>query len=496
MSTRIRIEDRNPDGRGRGYVGKPPNAKTVLVSQAHPGEEIALRLDRKTKGTLQGRVQKLIEPDLRRIRHDCQHEFHCTGCPLLAAHPDEEAGFKMTRVRAALRDAGLPESDEVVQPLVTPVGPFHYRHYAKQVAAVRRGLVVLGSYVAGTHQVVDNSGCPVLVPELVVLLDEVARRATEMRLSVDYARRDGEEQTGLRYVVARQSRATGEQLLVLVTSNEHVDAERDLVDGLLLDSASVSGPKLVGACVLRNLGDGNVLLDGDIVYRVGAAFLVEELAGCRHQIGPTSFFQINPAAAEVLVQRALEDALGGVLDGAAEEGELCLEGFAGVGALTLPLAQRFRKVRAVEASSEAVEHLQRAAAEQGLADRLEVATGKAEVVMPTWLAEAEPSTVVVLDPPRKGLGPRLASALAASRVRRVVLLSCQPSTLAADLPPLRASGFEVIRVTPIDQFPRTGHVETVTLLERPMENGAASGSSVESPVGSPVEEGSRGLSGS
>jgi 23S rRNA (uracil1939-C5)-methyltransferase len=435
---KVEITDRNRDGRGRCRVG----SRAVLVSQAHPGELVTVRVDKKTRGTLQGRVARLLRADPRRISHGCQHEFRCTGCPLLASPLEEEAAFKTTRARDALASAGV-QPDAVLRPVVTPAGPFGYRHYSKMVFACRKGRVLLGSYVAGTHDVVANDGCPVLDPVLGGLMADVGRAVAPSQVAT--ADRDG-----LRYAVCRRSRSRGESLLLLVTSESPPATAVALATELAERHEALSGVH-----VLVNRDSGNSLLAGELQPVAGATWITEELLGFEHRIGPRSFFQVNPQAATVLFNEALERA---------GRGSTCIEGYAGVGTLSLPLATRFESLVAVESSAEAADALERARDRVGLG-RIEVICGRAEAELPRLFQERR-AEVAVLDPPRKGLGQIVTRALAASSVRRVVLLSCDPATLAVDLPELLAAGFGVERVLPVDQFPRTGHVETCTTLSR------------------------------
>lgn len=435
---KVTIEDRNDDGRGRGPAGR----KTALVSQAHPGETVVLRVDRSTRGTVQGRVTRLERRDERRIEHDCPHEFACTGCPLLACPPEDEAAFKLERVRGALAEAGAPVAPE---PVLRPGPLFGYRCLGKQVFAVKERRVVLGSHVAGTHEVADNRGCPVLVPPLAGLLDAVAELADELELPVSR----GLESPGLMHAVARWSLAEQRALLVVVGD------EPDGAAAVALAEAAARRPEVAGAHVVVNRSGGNVLLEGELRPVSGASEIEEELAGWRHRIGPRSFFQVNPRAAAELVRLAVE---------MAGAGASCVEAFAGVGALTLPLTDHFERVAALESSPEAASLLERAARRSGR-DGLEVTAARAEQALPALLTSHRPEAVV-LDPPRRGLGAMLAQAVSHSSAERVVLLSCQPSTLARDLPVFLAGGWGVERVVPVDQFPRTAHVETVSLLVR------------------------------
>lgn len=439
---RIRIQDFNPDGRGRGRTG----GRAVLVSQALPGEVVAVRVDRSTEGTVQGRVERLLEgrPGGRHP-HACPHEFACTGCPLLGAPPPEEAGFKLQRLRVALEQAGVTLEPGQLQ---VPAGPFGYRHYAKQVFGVGPRGAFLGSYVTGTHELADNRGCPVLHPGLARLLDVTADEVRRRRLPIH----EPGGQPGWRYALARRSASTGEQLLVLACSRRDAPGARRLADDLLKRDAD-----LVGVQVRVNDTRGNTLLAGSPLMERGRTRIREQLLGFQHQVGPLAFFQVNLGAAEVLFRAALE---------MAGEGPSVVETHAGVGAMTLPLTRTFRRVVAVEAVPEAAASLERGAQAAGLGPhRLEVVTGRVEEELEPLLAR-EGARVLVADPPRAGLGARTASVLGRSSVQRVVLLSCSMDALSRDLELLSRAGFEPVRLAPVDQLPRTAHLETATLLER------------------------------
>jgi len=400
-----------------------------------------MRVDRQTGGTVQGRVGHLLEASERRAPHRCPHEFVCTGCVFLAAPAAEEGKHKWQTITSVLDGIGGPTPD----PLITPSPSFGYRHLAKQVFARVAGQVVLGSFVQGTHDVVDNVDCPVLVPPLQklsnLITDEV--RSRELPLHADGV-------DGLRYAVMRHSRAHAKHMLVLVTSQTSMTGLGDLAQAIIEKCDAV-------ACVyaIENRTEGNVLLRGDARHLCGELHLAEEILGFSHRVGPTSFFQQNIVAAERLFGVALEMAGSGVS---------CVEAFCGVGALTLPLSRVFERVVALESNAEAVELLQDALRRHEI-DNVVAKIGDAAALLDEVLRIGRPE-VVVADPPRKGLGELFVGRLGASDARRLVLLSCDPQTLARDVPPLRAAGFAIERVVPIDQFPRTAHVETVTLLTR------------------------------
>jgi 23S rRNA (uracil1939-C5)-methyltransferase len=178
----------------------------------------------------------------------------------------------------------------------------------------------------------------------------------------------------------------------------------------------------------------------------------EELGGHRFRVASPSFFQVNTAQAEQLA------ALVGDFLGAAPVG-LLVDAYAGVGAFAVLLADRCRRVIAVEESGPAVRD---GRANSVRTPQVEWVQGKVEEVLPGL---PDPPDVVLLDPPRAGCHPDVLAALAAHRPARLAYVSCDPATLARDLRVLVDSGFRLLRVQPVDMFPNTYHVEALATLQ-------------------------------
>ena len=210
--------------------------------------------------------------------------------------------------------------------------------------------------------------------------------------------------------------------------------------------------------------------DGEVALR-------EVSPGAR--TGPASVHVVGedrirtPAGAFVQANGLLRAELAACVHGHAGSGEVAIELHAGSGLFTLGLARRFARLTAVEADSSAL---------QGLGENLAAAGLSAlrvEASVETWLAaeaEREHPDAVVLDPPRTGLGAASAERLAALGAARIVYVSCDPATLARDLKPIVAAGYELAALDVFDCFPQTAHVETVVRMERPAgRDGAARG---------------------
>jgi 23S rRNA (uracil1939-C5)-methyltransferase len=181
-----------------------------------------------------------------------------------------------------------------------------------------------------------------------------------------------------------------------------------------------------------------------------------QFAGYRFRLSPLTFFQVNEPAAELMVQQVL-DVLGAV------DGKSVLDVYAGAGTFTLPIASRAKQVLAVENDPTAIDDANHSARANGL-DNIHMLPGDAEEELnglPRHAAEA-----AVLDPPRAGLAEGVIAELARIDVARIVYVSCDPATLARDLRRFAERGYTVASVQPVDLFPQTFHIESITVLDR------------------------------
>lgn len=191
----------------------------------------------------------------------------------------------------------------------------------------------------------------------------------------------------------------------------------------------------------------------------GPAYIYDYIGNVKYQIGPLSFFQVNPRQTKVLYEKALEYA------------ELCGDEtvwdlYCGIGTISLFLAQKAKQVYGVEIVKEAIGDA-RLNVRMNRMDNVKFFVGKAEEVLPReYEKNGVYADVIVVDPPRKGCDKALLDTMVKMGPERIVYVSCDPGTLARDLKVLGGEGYEVRKVAVVDQFGHTGHVETVALLKR------------------------------
>ncbi len=258
----------------------------------------------------------------------------------------------------------------------------------------------------------------------------------------------------LRHLVVREGVRTGELLCILVTAPGDVPGVEEL-EAILAERA----PGVVG--VLHAVNDGVAEVASGIPTRplFGRAWFEEEISGLRLRVSAGSFLQTNTEMADVLYQDAIAQA---GLTG----GEIVWDMYCGTGSIGLALAGSARRVIGVEIVAEAIERARENALANGVANVQFVCTdaGKAPRDL---IADGLPAPdVVVLDPPRAGMTPKAARRVAELGARRIVYVSCNPTTLAGNAPILAEGGYTLTRLRPFDLFPHTPHVECVARFDR------------------------------
>jgi 23S rRNA (uracil1939-C5)-methyltransferase len=207
-----------------------------------------------------------------------------------------------------------------------------------------------------------------------------------------------------------------------------------------------------------NTRNTNIILGDKNTCIYGQGYISDYIGKYKFNISPLSFFQINPVQTEVLYNKALEYA---GLTG----NETVFDLYCGIGTISLFLSEKAKKVIGVEVVPDAIADAKRNAQLNGI-ENVEFLVGEAETVIPKLYEEGARADVVVVDPPRKGCDESLLKTLVDMQPKRIVYVSCNPSTLARDVKFLHENGFEVKYVQPVDMFPWSGHVESVALIER------------------------------
>jgi 23S rRNA (uracil1939-C5)-methyltransferase len=422
------VRDLAHGGEGVGRSEDPDETRVWFVEGALPGERVRVALDREHKRWLRGHVLEVLEPSPHRVEPPCPLALTCGGCSWQHVDPAAQAELKRGIVASQLRRLGVEIGQ--VRPSPQPLG---YRRRARlHYRKTDRQTIELGFFGQNSHDIVDHPHCPVLAPPL----DWGLQRLREW---AQWLPADGEV-LGL----------CNEQEVVLgLPGVRHTPEIEAAIRATIERSEGDEGPTLLGVQLRGGrehvgVGRTSLQLDGETKL----APVVQ---------GPFTFSQAQREQNEALVEH--------VLTMARPAGTRVLELHAGVGNFSRGLAREAKRVWTVDGDREAVTCLQRLAEHERLP--IVAKRGKVERLLAN-LAEAGERRydVVVLDPPRSGIGEESARHLATVAQQRIVYVSCDPATLARDLAVLVEHGFAIVDITVFDMMPMTAEVETVATLVR------------------------------
>lgn len=382
--------------------------------------------------------------------YTCPIARDCGGCEWLAVPYPIQLRRKQEQVEGLLGEMARQDGAEI-EPIRGMDEPVRYRHKAATpFAHARGGRVRCGFYAAGTHRIVPCDECLVEDPRARAILNAVARVAERLHIP-PY---DEDRSTGvLRHAVVRCGWKTDDVLLVLVARVAELRDERRVIDEL-----RSACPELTSIVLNVNDRRTNAILGRRSRTLHGPGIMHDELLGCRFEIGPTSFYQTNPAQTEVLYELALDGL---------DDATTALDAYCGTGTIGICAAARRDglHVTGVEQVAAAIASAERNARANNVADRCRFVAADAT----SWMAREgrdQHFDVVIMDPPRAGSTPEFLAGVAALAPARVVYVSCNVVTQARDLTTLRDHGYRLARVVPVDMFPHTRHVECVATLER------------------------------
>ena len=423
------------------YEGMP-----VFVPGLLPGEEATVRIVKAEKRYAFGRMESppaVASPDRRTV--DCPAYPRCGGCT--ARHMTYEATLAAKRQQVADCLQRIGGISAEVSPVLGMEEPSRYRNKTSLPAGGTADQPVLGFYAPRSHAVIPASACPNAMPPA----DEItAAFLSWMRKHHLEPYRETENKGLIRHLVIRVNRQ-GQAMVTVAANAASLPHARELAE--LLRPLGV-----VSLWLNENRRQTNVILSDRFHLIDGQETLTDTLLDLRFELSPASFFQVNPVQTEKLYRTAIDFA-------GLQPDELLADVYCGAGTITLSMARRCRKAIGIEIVPAAVENARRNAAANGI-QNVEFHAGKAEELLPRFVADGLRPDVIVIDPPRKGVEPQVIRAIAEAGPSRVVYVSCNPATLARDAKLLEEAGFRVQKVQPVDMFCWTSGIETVCLLSK------------------------------
>jgi 23S rRNA (uracil1939-C5)-methyltransferase len=429
-------------------VGKK-DGKVVFVNGAIDGETVLAKVIKTTKKYAVAKTEKWIQKSADRQEPFCQVYKRCGGCSLQHMTYPKQLEFKRQVVIDNLERIGGFEGVQV-NPVIGMDEPLHYRNKAQYPVGNSDTGAVAGFYARRTHDIIDSARCDIQDPDSKAACNMIIRKIMELGITVY------DEKTGngiLRHIVTRIAKATGDMMIILVVTTQSIPNIKQLIQYL-----TEKNPMIKSIVLNINTRKDNVIFGRKVLTVYGDDTLLDKLGPFWFHISPLSFYQVNPAQTVVLYEKVLEFA---GLTGS----ETVYDLYCGIGTISLFLAQKAKTVIGVEVVEEAVQTAIKNA-ELNNIQNTEFHSGLAEEVVPKLYHQRKKADVVVVDPPRKGCDKKLLETMVQMQPKRIVYVSCNPSTLARDIKYLASSGYCIDEVQPVDMFPWTEHVECVTLMSR------------------------------
>ena len=410
--------------------------------------------DHKTTHVQGKNVSVQAETKTDRKKSLCPHFKTCGGCQYLDMPYEKQLEHKKKEVSDLLRPFCK------VEEIIGMDDPFHYRNKVHAVMARdRKGRIISGVYKEGTHTVLPVETCLIENKKADEIIGTIRELLPSFKMKVF------DEDTGygfLRHVLVRTAHATGEIMVVLITASPVFPSKNNFVKALRKVHPEIT-------TVVQNVNgrDTSMVLGEKEHVLYGPGFIVDVLCGKKFRISSKSFYQINPVQTEKLYNLAIAAA---GLTGK----ETVVDAYCGIGTIGIVAASAAKEVIGVELNRDAVRDAVTNAKVNGEKNIrfYNNDAGKFMVQMASQNAHAD---VVFMDPPRSGSTEEFMDAVAILNPDRVVYVSCNPETLARDLAYFKKKGYKAEKAWAVDQFPMTGHVETVVLLPHKKPDGHING---------------------
>lgn len=436
----------------KGKVFLPEEDRTVIVKNTVPGQKIRFSVNKIRKGKAEGRLLEVLKPSEKEIPSVCPHFGQCGGCTYQNLPYEEQLAMKESQIKKMMDEA---VNGKYVWEGVKP-SPVKQAYRNKMEFSFgdeyKDGPIALGMHKRGSfHDIVNVTDCQIVDEDYRKILDCTLEAARESGLLYYHRMRH----TGyFRHLLVRKAVKTEEILVDLVTTTE-TDAQAFLdtwVKKLL--ELELDG-KMAGILHTKNDSVADVVKDEGTEVLYGQDYFYEELLGLKFKITPFSFFQTNSLGAEVLYETAREY-IGDINE------KVIFDLYSGTGTIAQILAPVAKKVVGVEIVEEAVE----AAKENAALNGLDNCTFWAGDVLKVIDELGEVPDLIMLDPPRDGVNPKALMKILNFGVDRLVYIACKPTSLARDLEMIQGRGYKVEKISCVDLFPNTYHVETVVLMSK------------------------------
>ncbi|MEJ7220316.1 23S rRNA (uracil(1939)-C(5))-methyltransferase RlmD [Staphylococcus gallinarum] len=440
-----KVIDLTHEGHGVVKLDRYP----IFIPNALIDETIEYKVIKVKKNFAIGKLLDIKVQSNQRVEPPCVYYYKCGGCQLQHLSYQAQLAMKKEQVINLFHRKANFENT-IIHDTIGMETPWRYRNKSQiPVGKNEDNDTIMGFYRQRSHQIIDMDECLIQDTKHQDVMNHVKQWFNELNVSIY----DERKKAGLmRHVVIRTGHYTGDLMVIFVTNGKKFK-QSDIMTQKLIEAF----PNIKSVKHNINNTHSNVIM-GDVSHTLYGVDQIEDtLSDITFKISDQSFYQINSTQTEKLYQRAIEYA-------GLQGEETVLDTYCGIGTIGLYMAPKAKHVYGVEVVPEAIEDAKKNATINQFENTTFVC-GKAEEVILKWKAQGIKPDVVMVDPPRKGCDESFLDTLLELNPRRIVYISCNPSTQQRDAQHL-ATQYELTQITPVDMFPHTTHVETVAQFDR------------------------------
>lgn len=424
------------------------NKDVVFVDGMFPGEEGEIEITYKRNGALFGKIKKLTKVSKDRIEPKCKVCSACGGCCFQQLSYNAQLEYKTKKVKEQFTK--IAKMDVKVNPCIGMDDHYFYRNKIQMpFGKDNKGNPYCGFYKSNTHVIVPIDTCYIEDIRAKHILEAIKKLLKSFKIE-PYIE---DERWGiLRHVLIKTSFYKKQIMVVLVTTVDVFPSRNNFVKALIKECPEIT-------TIIQNINtrDTNVILGEKQRILYGKGYIEDTLCGVNFQISAKSFYQTNPIMTEKLYNYAIDR-----VD--LTKDDIAFDAYSGIGTIGLIASKKAKEIISVELVKEAVIDGIKNAKRNNITN-FKMYNDDASSFMVKMATNKQGVDVLFMDPPRKGSDKRFLDALLKLKPKRVVYVSCDPTTLARDVAYISKS-YEIKDIQPFDMFPHTFHVETVVLLSR------------------------------
>lgn len=446
----VDIIDQGYEGEGIAKI----DGYAIFIPGVIKDEKCKVLIVKTTKSHAFGKVLEILKSSKDRVETECSTYQKCGGCSL--RHMNYEATLNLKReIVQNLVDKTLENKLEV-KPTIGMKEPYHYRNKAQYpIGYDKQGNITTGVFANRTHTIIPMQECKIQHPVSEYMAKLVIRFLQENRIS---AYEEEMNQGVFRHVVIKIGKKTKEVMCVFVVNQKEIPKEKELVN-YLLQSFKKKYPEYELKTIVKNINtkNTNVILGNQNIVLYGEGYIYDGLGDYTFKISPMSFYQVNPVQTEILYNEAIKGAN-------IQKDDIVLDLYCGIGTIGIYASAFAKQVYGIEIIEQAIEDAKENAKENHI-ENIEFICGDVEKVLADLLdnKKVQPN-VILVDPPRRGLDSTTLQNILKVQPQKVVYISCNPATMVRDLKQLEEK-YEIKGMQPVDMFPFTSHVETVSVLK-------------------------------